>query len=385
MRTSTLSDQTVRDLIQAETQRLGFPLFGVAPLAPPPHLDTYHQWIQAGRHASMAYLATERAVQRRAQPQLIHPEAAALLVVALPYWNPLAAPDGPVGEALGRVAAYAWGDDYHDLIPPRLAELLTILEKQLGRSILARSYTDTGPILERDFAQQAGLGWSGKNTCFISPRHGSYFLLGETLLDVPLEPDPPFRSDQCGTCRRCIEACPTVCIRPDRTIDSGRCISYLTIENKGSIPADLRPQIGEWVFGCDICQMVCPWNLRFAHASGDPAMAPRPDLPRPVLRKELRLTPQEFNRKFRGSPVQRARRRGYLRNVAVALGNQPDPAAIPDLANSLANEPEPLVRAHVAWALGRMRQRRARQALEQSLPRESDPNTLQEIIQALSL
>jgi epoxyqueuosine reductase len=378
-----LPDYSLHDFIHSESERLGFLLCGVTPVAPPPHFGTYQGWVEAGLHAEMAYLAAERALERRAHPGLILPEAAVLLVVALPYFNPRAAPDGPPGEALGRVAAYAWGDDYHDVIPPRLAELLARLEQHLGRTLHARSYTDTGPILERDFAQQAGLGWSGKNTCLISPQHGSYFLLGETLLDVAVDPDPPFRTDQCGTCRRCIEACPTGCIRPDRTIDSAHCISYLTIENKGAIPADLRPKLGEWVFGCDICQMVCPWNLRFARADGDQALAPRPGLPRPVLRQELRLTPQEFNRKFRRSPIQRAKRRGYLRNVAVALGNQPDPAAISDLVESLRTEPEPLVRAHVAWALGRMQQRRARQALEQALPGEPDPSVQQEILKAL--
>lgn len=374
----------VHAFLQTEAERLGFVLSGIAPLRPPPNYDVYRGWVRAGRHASMAYLASERALERRAQPALILPQAAAILVVALPYFNPQAAPEGPAGEALGRVAAYAWGGDYHEIIPPRLDQLLAALEAYLGRPVLARRYTDTGPILERDFAQQAGLGWAGKNTCLIDPRRGSYFLLGESLLDVPLEPDTPFRADHCGSCRRCIDACPTGCILPDRTIDSARCISYLTIENKGPIPAGLRPKMGEWVFGCDICQMVCPWNMRFAPAAGDTALAPRPEVPRPVLRSELRLTPQAFNRKFRGSPVQRARRRGYLRNVAVALGNQPDPAAISDLSESLSSEPEPLVRAHVAWALGRMRHRRARQSLQDNLRRENDPAVQQEIEQALS-
>jgi epoxyqueuosine reductase len=374
---------SLQDLLKAETERLGFPLYGTAPVAPPPHLNVYERWLDSGLHAEMAYLAADRARERRAKPDLILPEASALLVVALRYFDPLSAPDGPTGEALGRVAAYAWGDDYHDVIPPRLAELVTLIEKYLGRPVLARSYTDTGPILERDFAQQAGLGWSGKNTCFIHPRRGSYFLLGESLLDVPLEPDHPFLTDHCGTCRRCIETCPTQCIREDRTIDSGRCISYLTIENKGTIPPDLRPKIGEWVFGCDICQIVCPWNVRFASSAGDPSTAPREGVPRPLLRKEIHLTPQEFNRKFRRSPIQRSRRRGYLRNLAVALGNQPDPAAIPDLAHVLENEPEPLVRAHVAWALGRMQTIRARRALEKAHRSEPEPGVRVEIDSAL--
>lgn len=377
------------DLLQAETERLGFTLFGIAPILAPPHLTTYQDWVAAGLHAGMAYMASEQASERRAHPELIFPEAHSLLSVAMRYANPLSIPEGPADEPLGRIAAYAWGDDYHDVIPPRLAALLQRLEDELGRSIRGKHYTDTGPILERDFAQLAGLGWTGKNTCLISPRHGSYFLLGETFLSEAIEPTPPLQSDHCGTCQRCIQACPTQAIRPDRTIDSGRCISYLTIENKGPIPTELRPRLQDWVFGCDICQMVCPWNVRFAQSDAEPALAPRPNLPRPVLRKELRLTAQEFNLKFHHNPVRRAKRRGYLRNVAVALGNQADPRAIPDLTETLEAEPEPLVRAHAAWALGQMQRsasrarRAARQALEKTLPLEQDAMVLGEIRAAM--
>jgi epoxyqueuosine reductase len=281
------------------------------------------------------------------------------------------------------VASYAWGIDYHEIIPPLLLELVESLQKHLGRQVRSRSYTDTGPILERDFAQQAGLGWAGKNTCLIDPRRGSYFLIGETFLDVEIEPDPPFPTDHCGTCRRCIEACPTGAIREDRTIDSGRCISYLTIENKGPIPPDLRPAMGDWVFGCDICQEVCPWNLRFSTPEGHPELKPDMATARPVLREALSLVPQRFNQKFRRSPIRRAKRRGYLRNAAVALGNQRDTAAVPALANTIENEPEPLVRGHAAWALGRMGTPQARRVLEKAAKSEPDPTVTDEIKQAL--
>ena len=371
------------DLLRAETERLGLLLSGIAPVAPPTHLAAYERWIAAGLHAEMQYLATDRARERRANPALIEPLARSLLVAAMRYHSPLDAPDGPAGEALGRVAAYAWGDDYHDVIPSRLEALVREIEKQLGKPVRSRSYTDTGPILERDFGQTAGLGWIGKNTCLIHPQKGSFFLIGETFLDVELEPSEPFASDHCGTCRRCIDACPTQAIRPDRTIASGRCISYLTIENKGPISPDLRGKMGDWVFGCDICQTVCPWNLRFASHDGHSSTAPRPEVPRPVLRKELRLTAQAFNHKFKHSPIQRAKRRGYLRNVAVALGNQDDSTTISDLAQTLENEPEPLVRSHTAWALGRMRHARARQVLEKSLKHEPDLTVIHEIREAL--
>jgi epoxyqueuosine reductase len=220
------------------------------------------------------------------------------------------------------------------------------------RPIKNRWYTDTGPILERDLAQRAGLGWIGKNTCLIHPQHGSYFLLSEILLDLELEPDPPFVSDHCGTCTRCIEACPTDCILPDRTIDATRCISYLTIELKDDIPLELRDKLGDWVFGCDICQQVCPWN-RFA-GEADPAFDSK--TPPRSLTEELTLTPQAFNQRFKRTPVKRAKRRGYLRNVAVALGNTGDMHALPVLQNVL-NDEEPLIREHAQWAIQQIEKR----------------------------
>jgi epoxyqueuosine reductase len=372
------------DLLQAETERLGFTLSGIAPVAPPVHIACFEQWIEAGLHAGMAYLAAEPARARRSNPEIIQPDARSLLVVALPYFPPQSIPDEPSGEALGRVAAYAWGDDYHLTIPPRLEELARILERYLGRAVASRIYTDSGPVMEHDHAQTAGLGWIGKNTCLISPRKGSFFLLGEMFMDVEIEPCEPVRTDHCGACRRCIQACPTEAIRPDRTVDSARCISYQTIENKGPIPTHLRRKMGDWVFGCDICQQVCPWNLRFAAPQGNPSTAARPGVPRPILRTELHLTAQDFNQKFRRSPVQRAKRRGYLRNVAVALGNQADPATIPDLAMTLQNEPEPLVRAHAAWALGCFHSSSARQALDRALSQDPEASVRAEIRAALA-
>jgi epoxyqueuosine reductase len=233
-----------------------------------------------------------------------------------------------------------------------MKELVQFIEAQVGYPVKNRWYTDTGPILERDLAQRAGIGWIGKNTCLINPKHGSYVLLSEILLDLALEPDPPFVTDHCGTCRRCIEACPTDCILPDRTIDATRCISYLTIELKEDIPIDLRDKIGNWVFGCDVCQMVCPWN-RFA-GEGDAAFGD--DDPVHSLTEELSIAPQEFNQRFKGSPVKRAKRRGYLRNVAVALGNTGDRHELPVLQRALHDE-EPIVQEHARWAIDAINKR----------------------------
>ena len=259
------------------------------------------------------------------------------------------------GSPHGRVAAYAWSADYHLILPERLRNLVTFVETQVGHPIPTRMYTDSGPLLERGLAQRAGLGWIGKNTNLIHPRIGSYFLLAEILLGVDLEPDSPFEADRCGACRRCIEACPTQCILPDRTLDARRCISYLTIELKGEIPLDLRERMGQWIFGCDICQIVCPWN-RFSAPGGDPVFAPRPGVPHPDLIAELTLNPQDFKHKFKDSPIQRAKRRGYLRNVAIALGNVRNPAAIPALRKAL-RDPESLVRTSSTWAIEHIRTR----------------------------
>ncbi len=419
--------------IKAEARRLGFSLAGITTPDPPPHYPGFEAWLAAGRHGEMGYLASERARQRRADPRQILPECRSILVLGMRYPSPdsalledragqghpersegslapekqilRSAQDDALTEApachserseespRGRLASYAWGEDYHDLLPERLQALVAYLEAQAGHPVPNRWYTDTGPILERDLAQRAGLGWIGKNTCLIQPRYGSYFLLAEILLGLELESDPPFLPDYCGSCTRCLEACPTACILPDRTIDARRCISYLTIELKGSIPEELRSQIGGWVFGCDVCQEVCPWNRRFADPAGDmerqavQAFAPRPQAPRPNLIEELALTPQEFGRKYKGSPLKRAKRRGYLRNVAIALGNacagQPDPAAASALGGALREDPEPLVRSHAAWALGRMGGDQARQSLVEAVAAEGDPSVLAEIQAAL--
>jgi len=335
--------------------RLGFALAGITSPDPPPHWSSFENWLALGRNGQMGYLAGERARERRRDPRRILPGCKSIVVLAARYPDPgTAGVSGPAEAPTddgphGRVAAYAWGTDYHRVLPERMKALVAFIETRVGHPVAHREYTDTGPLLERDLAQRAGLGWIGRNTCLINPRLGSYFFLAEMLLDLELELDDPFRDDRCGSCTRCIDACPTQCILPDRTLDAGRCISYLTIELKESIPDDLRSRLGAWVFGCDVCQQVCPWN-RFADERVDPAFAPRPGVPAPALVSEIALTPEAFNRKFKDSPVQRAHRRGYRRNLAVALGNAGDPASVPALAHAAA-DPEPLVSESAAWAL----------------------------------
>ena len=337
--------------VKGEARRLGFTLAGITPPDPPPHWSNYQHWLALGRHGTMNYLDDPR----RADPRLLLPECRSILVLAIRYLNPaLNAPLLPRSQQLaqqlhGSVAAYAWGRDYHTVIPERLKTLATFIETRTAAPLKHRGYTDTGPLLERELAQRSGLGWIGKNTCLINPGIGSFFLLAEMLLGIELEMDNPFTADRCGSCSRCIAACPTGSILPDRTIDARRCVSYLTIENRNEIPSDLRAHLGNKVFGCDICQQVCPWN-RFAEDDHDPAFDAQPGISNPVLVKDLALTPQEFNRKFKENPVLRSKRRGYLRNVAVALGNLRDPAAVPALEKAVQSN-EPLIREHAAWAL----------------------------------
>jgi epoxyqueuosine reductase len=335
----------LKQSIKDKARQLGFFLAGVTTPESPPHYSTFETWLARGHHGTMDYLAADRSRQRRAHPRQILPECQSILMLATPY-SPPPSHDEDGAVSTGKIAAYAKGDDYHDVLPSRMKELVQFIEEQVGHPVKNRWYTDTGPMLERDLAQCAGIGWIGKNTCLIHPNHGSYFLLSEILLDLLLEPDLPFVTDHCGTCTRCIDSCPTDCILPDRTLDARRCISYLTIELKEEIPVDLREKIGEWVFGCDICQQVCPWN-RFA-AEGDPAFDER--VPLPSLQEELTLTAQAFNQHFKGTPIKRAKRRGYLRNVAVALGNTGDMHVLPVLQNAL-NDEEPMVREHARWAI----------------------------------
>jgi epoxyqueuosine reductase len=367
--------------IKDKAYQLGFVLVGVTGPEPPPHMDVYRDWVKNGRNGEMDYLKGDRACTRRIDPREILPECKSVLVLGVPYSNP----DSKVRPRsdYGQIAAYAWGEDYHLVLPERLKAIVEFSEHQLGHPVPNRWYTDTGPILEREFAQRAGLGWIGKNTMLINPEKGSYFLLAEILLGIELEQGEPLETDHCGSCTRCIEACPTDCILTDRTLDASRCISYLTIELKGQIPTDLRPQMGDWIFGCDVCQAVCPWNGRFAQASGDPSFFPQAGRDTVEIEGELSLSVEAFDRKFKNSPVKRAKRRGYLRNVAVALGNQGNDVSVPALRRTLQMETEPLVRGHAAWALGAIGGQAAILALREGLDNEQEEAVIEEIHSAL--
>ena len=371
--------------IKEQAYRLGFSLVGVTTSDPLPHAHVFKTWLEQGQHGEMTYLNTPRSLVCRARPDKILPECRSILVLGARYPAALSVETNGNRDRLphGRIASYAWGEDYHDILPRRLQSLVQFIEAQIGHPIPNHWYTDTGPLLERELAQRGGLGWIGKNTCLINPDKGSYFLLAEILLGIELELDQPFTADRCGKCSRCISACPTGCILPDRTLDARRCISYLTIELKGSIPAELRPLMDGWIFGCDICQQVCPWN-RFADSEVDPAFDNPLTRPDPALLKEITLPPDDFTQKYRHSPLKRAKHKGYLRNIAVALGNSRSPKAVAPLTQALMFDGEGLVRAHAAWALGQIGNVPARQALERAVANENQTQVKLELLNSLA-
>jgi epoxyqueuosine reductase len=366
--------------VKRRARDLGFDLVGIAPAERPAHADFYLAWLRRGHAGTMDYLSRPDAVRRRLAPAEALAGARSIIVTALNYYDGEARSAADPARAV--VARYARGSDYHLLFEEKLAALAAALPEIVGTPVRSRCYVDYGPVLERDHAQSAGLGWIGKNTLLIHPRLGSYLFLGEILSDAALAPDEPFVPDHCGTCARCIDACPTGAIKGPRELDARLCIAYLTIELRGPIPRELRPLIGNRVFGCDICQDVCPWNREIPQG-GEPRLQPRAELSGPELSALMRLSDAEFEARYADTPLERARRVGLLRNVAVALGNWGDPAAVPALAAGL-DDGEALVRGHAAWALGRVGTAEAISLLAARLPREADAWVREEIEAALA-
>ena len=366
--------------LKAEAQRLGFDLVAVAPADPPPHADALDPWLAAGHAGEMAYLARNAA--KRKDPGLVVAGARSIVVVGVHYrasepdslsWN---------DPGRGQISRYAWGDDYHEVLEPRLRRLQAWLEQRVGRAQIGRSYVDTGPVLERPAAVAAGLGFQGKNTLLIHPQQGSWFFLGEIVVDCELHYDEAPVRGGCGSCTRCQVACPTGAFAGPYVLDARRCISYLTIELKGPIPRELRSLMGNHIYGCDVCQEVCPWNIRFGQFARSDMLGARDERVAPSLLELIELDDEAFREQFRGSPIKRTKRRGLLRNVAVALGNWGDRSAVPALARAL-DDHEPLIRGHVAWALGRIAGEDSRAALRRRQEVETDDWVLEEIALAL--
>ncbi len=365
--------------IKEEAQRLGFALVGISPVEVPPHEESFAKWLRKGLGGELGYL--KRTEELRRDPRKLVPWAASLVSVGMNYNTSMPRPAAQDGVR-GWISRYAWGDDYHGLIKQRLESLLDKVREFCPDRVEGRAFVDSGPVLERDFAGVAGMGWIGKNTHLISPPLGSWFFLGELFLSMELVYDRPIR-DRCGQCDLCLKACPTGAFIGPYVLDARRCISYLTIELKGAIPLHLRPLVGNHIFGCDICQEVCPYNVK-AGQTGEEAFNPREGLYAPELLPLLSLSEEEFRRRFRGSPILRAKRRGFLRNVAVALGNLKSPEAVPALIQALEDH-EPLVRSHVAWALGQVGSSESLEALGKRLVVESELEVGGEIKEAMKL
>ena len=322
---------------------------------------------------------TEDRVRRANRPQELLQGAKSVISLALSYNT--GEPSPPDEQPRGKIARYAWGDDYHDVIKKRLREFAAKLPDIAGRPVNTRIFVDDGPMNDRAAAARAGIGWFGKNTNILTQSHGSWVFLAQVITDITLEPDAPLKKT-CGQCSLCIPACPTDAIVAPYVIDNKRCISYLTIELRGAIPRELRPLVGDWVFGCDICQDVCPVN-RKARGSLEPAFQQRHDFAAPALIPLLDLDQAAFSARFRRSPIKRAKRIGLQRNVCVALGNIGDPAAIPALTGALQTHDSGLVRGHAAWALGRISGSDSLDALRRALDIETDDEVIAEIRLAL--
>ena len=325
--------------------RAGFDLAGIAPVGPLLEAEFYQDWIRRGNAGKMGYLCDHRADKRR-DPRNLLPSARSVLVVGQLYNSPFPYSTACSDDTLGWISRYAWGEDYHDVMRSRLEMVASQLDCE------SKICIDTAPLLERPLARAAGLGWLGKNTCLINQAQGSWFFLGELLLALDLEADAP-APDRCGTCRRCIDACPTQALVPTGhgspawELDARLCIAYLNIECKGEIPESQRQGIGHHIFGCDICQDVCPWNRRAA-VTADTSWQPRRFAP--PLAKLAALTPDEFRQLFRGSPIERTRYQGFLRNVAIAMGN----AGLSEFREPLENlsrNADPVIASHAQWAL----------------------------------
>ena len=378
-------DNTKRQ-VKEYAREIGFDLVGIASADDfADHESITLERLRTGLMDGLPWY-TESRVRRGCRPQELLPGARSIITVGMSYYLPeeednlpgsLARPEG--GQLHGKVARYSWGHDYHKVMKERLKTLVEGLSQRLGCPIEARWYVDDGPMLDRAVAQRGGIGWFGKNTNILTPSHGSWVFLGQVITDLELEPDPPLRKS-CGDCVRCIDACPTGAIVAPYVIDNARCISHLTIENRGPIPRDLRPLMYDWVFGCDICQDVCPVNLKAAYTKEQAFKLRR--FTALDLVALLEMTEEDFQERFRNSPIKRAKRVGLQRNACVALGNSGDRTAVPALVDAL-RDGAPLVRGHAAWALGRLGGREAIRALEGALAQEPDTEVLEEIEAAL--
>lgn len=351
----------LEDRLKTKAHALGFELVGIASAVPADSFDRLRDWLARGFAGEMGYMS--RHEEARKHPASILSDVRSVVMVGMNYAEGGNGEKPAEGARRGRVAAYALGADYHDVLRERLNQLLAWVQKEVP-DCTGRGVVDTAPLLERDFARRAGLGWFGKNTMLLNKRLGSFFFLGALLLDLPLTPDPAHESAHCGTCTACLDACPTQAFVGPGLLDARRCISYLTIELRGSVPEEYRPALGSWLFGCDVCQDVCPWN-RKAPAGKEPAFRSHADLKAVDPGELLGLTEAAFRQRFRDTALWRTRRRGLLRNAALVLGNCGGARDLPTLQRA-SQDTEPLIREAAAWAIDQIQSR---------LASESDPKS----------
>lgn len=337
--------QRIKDFALAQ----GCDLVGIAPVAAFREMDYFPRWLEQGYDAEMGYL--RRQLPKRLDPRQILPAAQSVIVVGVNYHTDHPLTSEVQSKTRGWISRYAWGEEYHEVIGEKLKNFHEFLEKEIGGQYEGRYYVDTGPVLDRVFAKYAGIGWFGKNTCIINQQVGSWLFLGEIITNIVLQPDTP-PPDRCGTCRRCLEACPTEAILEPYVLDSNRCISYLTIEHRGAIAEDLRPAMGNHLFGCDICQDVCPWN-RKAPNTDEAAFEPRPGNLAPGLEEIAVLDEPAFRARFRKSPIKRAKWRGLLRNALIAIGNSGEPALL-HVVEKYVEHADVVVRETARWAATRL-------------------------------
>jgi epoxyqueuosine reductase len=366
---SSLSERIAR-----RARELGFAHTGIVPVHKPDTVRQYDEWLAEGRQGEMGYLSNWHDI--RVGERELEPGMKSIIVLLSNYNRP------SDRSRDWRIARYALGDDYHDVLRERMQELAAFVHAETGAAVASRPAVDTAPILERDLAKMAGVGWVGKNAMLINPDIGSYTFISELYVDCDLDGAVTRLPDRCGTCTACIDACPTGAIVSPYVLDARRCISYLTIELRGPIPRELRPLIGDHLFGCDICQEVCPWN-RKAPESDDDIFQKREWYDLFTLRELIQFPHSWYVEVFRGSAMKRAKHRGLLRNAAVVMGNRADPDDVPALSSALRHSEEPLVRGHVAWALGQIGNAEAIEALEAAREREEDAYVLDEIAHAL--
>lgn len=367
-----MTNMDLKDQIRSIFRRHGFPWLGFTrPEVPAVDLAVLDTWLERGDAAGMAYMSRGDTLAKRRDPRLLFEPVRTVLVAAYPY------PPPPVPPGSPRIAAYTAGIDYHHHLPGRLDRAMEEVQELAGQPLRWRSFTDSAPILERSLAVQAGLGWVGRNSLVLIPGYGSWFLLAEVFTDLDIPADEPFVTDHCGTCRRCVEACPTSCIRGDRTVDANRCLSWLTIENRADIAPELQEPLGDWLFGCDICQEVCPWNRFAFRTPAEPAGLMEPD-----LAALAQMTDEDFRLEYRRSALYRAHLEGLQRNLAVTQGNNKGEGALV-LLGQLVSNPSVLVRRHALDALARHTGARRDEILRGALRTETDPDLRKTIRQLL--